>query len=60
MYAREGVVHTWLIDPLARTLEVLRLENGRWTIAATFAGDVVVRAEPFDDLDIDLAAFWAD
>ena len=30
IYAREGVAHAWLVDPLARTLEVLRLEGGRW------------------------------
>ena len=30
IYAREGVSHAWLVDPLARTLEVLRLEDGRW------------------------------
>jgi hypothetical protein len=29
IYAREGVPHAWLIDPLARTLEVLHLEYGR-------------------------------
>src|SRR5512137_1165967 len=32
IYAREGVPWAWLIDPLARTLEVLKLEGGRWTI----------------------------
>jgi Uma2 family endonuclease len=60
VYAREQVAHIWLIDPLARTLEVLRLENGRWTILATHAGSEVVRAEPFADIEIDLAALWAD
>ena len=33
IYAREQVRHTWLVDPLARTLEVLRLENARWSIS---------------------------
>jgi Uma2 family endonuclease len=47
IYAREGVTHAWLIDPLARTLEVLRLDAGRWTILATHAGSDVVHAEPF-------------
>jgi hypothetical protein len=46
----------WLIDALARTLEVLKLENGRWTILATHAGDEVVRAEPFDAVELELAA----
>jgi Uma2 family endonuclease len=60
IYARERVSHAWLIDPLARTLEVLRLEHGRWSILATHAGAEVVRAEPFDEFDIELQALWAD
>ena len=58
--AREGVPWAWLIDPLARTLEVLKLENGRWTILATHAGNEVVRAEPFEAIELELAAFWGD
>jgi Uma2 family endonuclease len=58
IYAREGVRHAWLIDPIARTLEVLRLENGRWTIISTAAGLDVVRAEPFDALELDLSLLW--
>lgn len=51
--------HAWLIDPDAGTLEVLRLENRRWTILATHAGSEVVRAEPFAEIEIELQAFWA-
>jgi Uma2 family endonuclease len=58
IYAREDVSHAWLIDPDARTLEILRLESGRWTILATHAGAEVVRAEPFADIDLELAALW--
>jgi Uma2 family endonuclease len=58
IYAREGVRHAWLIDPIARTLEVLRLENGRWTIISTAAGLDVVPAEPFDALELDLSLLW--
>ena len=60
IYAREGVAHTWIVDPLAGTLEVLRLENARWTIIATHFGTEVVRAEPFADIDLQLGALWAD
>jgi len=59
VYAREQVKHAWLIDPDARTLEVLRLESGRWTILATHAGGEVVRAEPFAEVELELAALWA-
>ena len=60
IYAREQVAHAWLIDPIVRTLEVLRLEHGRWTILGTHAGSDVVRAEPFTEIDLDLASLWAD
>jgi Uma2 family endonuclease len=60
VYARERVAHAWLIDPLARTLEVLRLEHGRWVILGTHAGSEVVRAEPFAELDLGLDGLWAD
>jgi len=60
IYAREQVPHAWLLDPIARTLEVLRLEAGRWMILATHGGDDVIRAEPFVEIDLDLASLWAD
>jgi len=60
IYAREGVAQAWLIDPLARTLEVLRLEGGRWTLLATHAGNDVVRAEPFADVDLERCLLWSE
>ena len=47
-YARSGVRNVWLVDPIARTLEVLRLEREKYMVMATFADDARVRAEPFD------------
>jgi Uma2 family endonuclease len=60
IYAREGVPHAWLVDPIVRTLEVLKLEAPHWTIVATYEGRDVVRAEPFDALDLDLTLLWDD
>ena len=60
IYAHEEVQHAWLLDPIARTLEVLRLEAGRWAILGTYAGNDVVRAEPFTEVDLELASLWAD
>jgi Uma2 family endonuclease len=59
IYAREGVGHLWFVDPLERTLEVFRLVNGHWLEIETFEGDVKVRAEPFDAIELDLSALWA-
>jgi Uma2 family endonuclease len=61
IYAREGVAHAWLIDPLRRTLEVLTLESRplpRWTAQSTHEGRVSVRAVPFDSVEIDLGTLW--
>ena len=59
-YAREGVGHLWLVDPLARTLEAFELRGGAWTLLATRTGDDAVRLPPFEDLDWPLSALWAD
>jgi Uma2 family endonuclease len=59
IYARERVAHAWLIDPLAETLEIFRLESGRWSLLAVHAGDDVVRAEPFGEIDLELALLWS-
>jgi Uma2 family endonuclease len=58
IYARERVGHLWLIDPLARTLEVLRLDGAAYRIEAAFEGEGLVRAAPFDAIDLDLSALW--
>ena len=58
LYAREKVLHTWFVDPVAKTLEVLRLVDQRWTLVGAHEGDAKVRAEPFDAIEIDLAALW--
>jgi Uma2 family endonuclease len=60
VYAREGIGHLWLVDPLQRTLEVLRLDDGRWTIVATHGDDDRVRAEPFEAVELELSALWTD
>lgn len=58
VYAREGVGHVWLIDPLAQTLEVYTAANGAWLRSQTAQGAEKIRAEPFSELELDLAALW--
>jgi Uma2 family endonuclease len=60
IYAREGVVHLWLVDPTARTLEVYRLQAGQWLVAATFAGSERVRVPPFEAIEIEMGRWWLD
>ncbi|MBI4511260.1 MAG: Uma2 family endonuclease [Deltaproteobacteria bacterium] len=58
VYARVGVKHMWIIDPLANLLEVYRLDGGRWSLLGTHEGNAVVRAEPFDAVEIDMSRWW--
>jgi Uma2 family endonuclease len=58
VYARERVAHAWLLDPIAQTLEVLRLNGQQWVIEATHQAADRVRAVPFDAVEIDLAYLW--
>jgi Uma2 family endonuclease len=58
IYAREQVPWVWFVDPLQRTLEVLRLEVGKWTVLDTWRDDATVRARPFDAIELELAALW--
>jgi Uma2 family endonuclease len=60
IYAREGVSHVWLLDPLQRTLEVLRLERQKWVIVSVSAREDVVHAEPFEATPLQLQRLWAD
>jgi Uma2 family endonuclease len=57
-YAREGVSHLWLVDPLQQALEVYRLEGSRWSQQGIWKGEVLVRAEPFDALELKLGVLW--
>jgi hypothetical protein len=57
IYARERVRYAWLVNPMSRTLEILRLEGPRWTVAATHEGHVTVR-EPFDAIELALGGLW--
>jgi Uma2 family endonuclease len=60
LYAREGVAHAWLVNPIGRTLEAYRLRDGAWTLVATYRGEVTARIEPFDAIELQVGVFWAD
>jgi hypothetical protein len=43
---------------LWHALDVLRLELGRWVVAGVYAEDDRVRAEPFQEVEIELGGLW--
>jgi Uma2 family endonuclease len=58
-YAHNGVPWAWLVDPIARTLEVYVLGEGRrWKEPVIHRGDARVRAVPFDAIELDLSVLW--
>lgn len=60
IYAEAGVAHAWLVDPLERTLEVLRLKDGAWSIVGVCVDSEVVRVHPFEAIQLELARLWPD
>jgi Uma2 family endonuclease len=58
IYAREGVEYVWLVDPVLRILEVLRLHGGQWLEKGSWSGNARIRAEPFEALELELEALW--
>jgi Uma2 family endonuclease len=59
IYAREQVGHVWLVDPLLRTLEALRLDGSGYRIIGAWRGDVRIQCEPFESLALNLADLWS-
>jgi len=59
IYARFGIAHVWIVDPLAQTLEAFELREGRWTLIATLKDDDPVSIPPFDAVEFSLADLWA-
>jgi Uma2 family endonuclease len=59
LYAGAGVSHVWLLNPRARTLEVLALDGAVYRIVNVFAENAAVRTVPFDAIEIELGALWA-
>ncbi len=57
--AAQGVTHAWLIDPIAQTVEVLRLDGSSYRLITTVAGSAEARLEPFDAVPLLLGDLWA-
>jgi Uma2 family endonuclease len=47
VYAQAGVPQVWLIDPQAKTVEVLRLQGAKYLVEATYAGHQVLASGLF-------------
>lgn len=60
LYGVHGAGHLWLVDPEARTLEAFALLQGMWALTRACSGEALVRAEPFEAMELALSALWPD
>ena len=58
LYARTGVAHVWLVDPLARSLEVLALDGATYRLVASAGADEAGRFVPFEAIELELVHLW--
>jgi Uma2 family endonuclease len=58
IYAGAGVGHVWLVDPLARMLEVYGLVDGGYRFVAAHGEQDRARIVPFDAIELELGALW--
>lgn len=58
VYAAYGVAYAWLVDPAARSLEAYHLADNRWALDASYTGDQIVEAVPFEAATFRVAALW--
>ena len=58
IYAREGIPHLWLVDPVERILEAFELHEGRWVLIASVEDDEPVNIAPFEAVTFGLGELW--
>jgi Uma2 family endonuclease len=57
-YAKRGVGSAWIVDPLARTIEVFEREKRRLALAGGVEGPSHARLAPFEELELDAGRLW--
>ncbi len=60
IYAQSRVPHAWLVNPVQRTLEVMRRTDAGWLTVGVHSDQEQVRAEPFDAIELDLGLLWSE
>jgi Uma2 family endonuclease len=56
--SQHGVPHYWIVDPEHRTLTVMRWTADGYLTVLTAAEEDVVRAEPFDAIELDVGMLF--
>jgi Uma2 family endonuclease len=58
VYQEFGVSHVWFVDDEAQLLELLESRNGTYSFVQTAQAQDVVRAVPFDAIELQLGLLW--
>lgn len=58
LYASHGIPHYWLVDPVARTLEALRLAGEVWVELGVWGDGDLAKIEPFAAVDLDVGRLF--
>lgn len=56
--ATYGVAHLWLLDPVAKLLEVFALRDQLWVLFDSLADGADVKAPPFEAVPFPIANLW--
>jgi len=59
-YAELGILHFWLVDPNARSIDCHRLAGRVYERVVTLNGDATLSLPDFPDLALPLSMLWAD
>lgn len=58
IYSRERVAHLWIVDALARRIEVLRHDGERLVPLTSHDGDAPATLPPFEAIALETALLW--
>lgn len=59
-YREAGVKWAWLIDPVARRIDVFSAGDGEWVEAGSHEGEGLARLRPFDAIELDIGLLWSE
>jgi Uma2 family endonuclease len=60
VFQRQGIPHYWILDPDLGTLTVYRWQEQGYLVALVARRGETVRAEPFDDLELEVGSLFGD
>lgn len=59
-YAFHQVEYAWIVDTVARGVEIYQRQGARWLQVAMHQGTSVIHAVPFEAGEVNLARLWVD